>query len=199
MAFFFVDNRLATRIAVLAPSGKVLKVGEPSEKIGIRRSDLTPGISVVALLPPSPGSRAPRPLPITPIADASLRAPSIIIGQVVGRYQAGRMSALPNIVNGIDFIRIHNWSASPLFLRTFDYARKELDPIRVLPGTIVFFKGPGSRGVPYGFKITDALGIFPPYEVLEEITDLYFGVTSFSPQPLIAGTEGYYDPPPYDP
>lgn len=118
---------------------------------------------------------------------------ALYVGQIVGRYDAGRMDAVVNIVEGRPFIRVHNWGSTVVKLEMYDGSR----PLQVGPNEINFYKGPGHRGVPYGITLKDLNGVYPDYLVTDEITDIYYGITSENPQPLVAGQVGYYGPPPY--
>ena len=101
------------------------------------------------------------------------------LGMISTRYQQGTgLAPSVNVMNGIPFIDIHNVTNRPLQFN---------DRIIVPPRGQYRYSGLYHYGVPLGQYLKNNDGIFPTFQILKPISDIFYGVVSDRAQPAYGG------------
>lgn len=108
---------------------------------------------------------------------------SLNIGMITSRWvQTNAMDTnnwvLPNAVQGLPWIKIHNFTDRYIALN---------NNINMAPRSTLRYSGAHNFGVPLGTIFHDPLGIHPDYQYTVPNTDIYYGVVSDVQQPLNGG------------
>ena len=118
-------------------------------------------------------------------SESGKRIKALHVGMITTRTIGGSSDVLHqahtsgNAVGGASKIKIHNLSEMSLCLNV------GTDEETHIPSHgIKIYKGYLNQGVPLGTILTDADGLYPPFQYLEPHSDVYFGVVSDIQQPL---------------
>jgi len=108
---------------------------------------------------------------------------NLFIGMITSRWvqtEAADSSnwVLPNAVQGMPWIKIHNFTDRYIALN---------NNINMAPRSILRYSGSHNFGVPLGTIFKDQSGIHPDYQYTVPNTDIYYGVVSDVSQPLNGG------------
>jgi hypothetical protein len=108
---------------------------------------------------------------------------NLCIGMITSRWVQTNAAdtnnwALPNAVQGLPWVKIHNFTDRYIALN---------NNINMAPRSILRYSGRHNFGVPLGTIFKDPSGIHPDYQYTVPNTDIYYGVISDVEQPLSGG------------
>lgn len=118
------------------------------------------------------------------------------IGMITSRWVGGdsfqTIGSGLNAVQGLGYIRLHNFTDKGIYLNRNVY---------IPPHTIVRYSGRDHFGVRLGTVFKDQEGIYPDFILTVPNTDIYYGVVSDIPQPIFGGyqIDGNFDQNPSNP
>jgi hypothetical protein len=119
------------------------------------------------------------------------------IGQTTSRVLAGKQNSglvtSSNAVQGVPYVDIHNLTDQQLCLTT------GVSALTIPPHGFVRYKGGDHFGVNLGTIFYDTAHKYVPFQILQPITDLYYGLISDLQNPLFGGFQMSFDDSPDEP
>lgn len=119
------------------------------------------------------------------------------VGQTTSRVLAGKQNSglvtSSNCVGGVPYVDIHNLTDQQLCITT------GISNITIPPHGFSRYKGGDHFGVNLGTTFYDIAHVYEPFQILQPITDLYYGLVSDLQNPLFGGFQMGFDDSPDEP